>query len=129
MTETRPLTPLCPDDGSPSPVAPADGRAVALDPNAAVTKAFSLSVMISAVRCLLTYIVFPWVLPLLGVARGVGPVVGITVGVVAIAFNVASIRRFMRSGHQYRHWIAGLNVVVIGMLLVLIARDVAELLS
>ena len=129
MTETRPLTRLCPDDGSPSPVAPADGRAVALDPNAAVTKAFSLSVMISAVRCLLTYIVFPWVLPLLGVARGVGPVVGITVGVVAIAFNVASIRRFMRSGHQYRHWIAGLNVVVIGMLLVLIARDLAELLT
>ena len=85
--------------------------------------------MVSAVRCLLTYIVFPWVLPLLGVARGVGPVVGLTVGVVAIGFNIASIRRFMRSGHRYRYWISGLNVIVIGLLLVLIVRDLAELLA
>jgi hypothetical protein len=117
------LTPLCPDDGA-SVV-----EAAPVDPNAAVTKAFSMSVMISAVRCLLTYILFPWVLPLLGVAKGVGPIVGLTVGVVAIGFNIASIRRFMRSGHRYRYWISTLNVIVIGMLLVLIVRDLAELLG
>lgn len=123
MTQSQPLTPLCPDDGTTVPTS------VALDPTAAITKAFSVSVMISAVRCLLTYIVFPWVLPLLGVAKGVGPVVGLTVGVVAIGFNVASIRRFMRSGHKYRYWISALNVIVIGMLVVLIVRDLSELLG
>ena len=89
----------------------------------------AISVMISAVRCLLTYIVFPWVLPLLGLAKGVGPWVGLVVGIVAIGFNIASIRRFMRSGHQYRYWVSSLNVIVIGMLCVLIARDLHELLT
>lgn len=128
MTQSQPLTPrvltpLCPDAGTPVP------EPVAVDPNAAVTKAFSASVIISAVRCLLTYILFPWVLPLLGVAKGVGPIVGLTVGVVAIGFNIASIRRFMRSGHRYRYWISTLNVIVIGMLVVLIVRDLSELLG
>ena len=127
MTQSRPLTDPSADESSPTvAVAPVAGIAP-VDPNAAVTKAFSTSVMVSAVRCLLTYILFPWVLPLLGVARGVGPVVGLTVGVVAIGFNIASIRRFMRSGHRYRYWISGLNVMVIGLLVVLIVRDLSEL--
>jgi hypothetical protein len=104
-------------------------RATPIDENAAITRAFSTSVLVSAVRCLLTYIVFPWVLPLLGWAGGVGPVIGLTVGVVAIGFNVASIRRFMASGHRYRYLIASLNVVVIGLLVVLVVRDVADLLA
>ncbi|MCU0310071.1 MAG: hypothetical protein MUE36_03905 [Acidimicrobiales bacterium] len=135
MTQSRPLTSPDADDMTAiGPVAPAGasapaGTAAPVDPNAAVTKAFSMSVLVSAVRCLLTYILFPWVLPLLGVAKGVGPVVGLTVGVVAIGFNVASIRRFMRSGHRYRYWISGLNVMVIGLLVVLIVRDLSELLG
>ncbi len=129
MTQSRPLSDLSADEALPSAAEPGVGGAVALDPNAAVTKAFSTSVMVSAVRCLLTYILFPWVLPLLGVARGVGPVVGLTVGVVAIGFNVVSIRRFMRSGHRYRYWISALNVMVIGLLVVLIVRDLSELFS
>ena len=120
MSTTRPLTPLCPDAGCETTQA---------EQNAAVTKAFSTSVMVSAVRCLLTYILFPWVLPLLGWASGVGPVIGLAVGVVAIGFNVASIRRFMASGHRYRYWISALNVAVIGLLVVLVARDIGALIS
>jgi hypothetical protein len=96
---------------------------------AEITRAFSTSMVVSGVRCLLAYIVFPWILPLLGVAGGVGPAVGLVVGVVAIGFNVASIRRFMRTGHRYRYWIATINVLVIGMLTVLIVRDVADLVG
>lgn len=135
VSASRPLTPLCPDDptAQADPVAASSSRVAArqadADANAAVTKAFSTSVMVSAVRCLLTYILFPWVLPLLGWASGVGPAIGLVVGVVAIGFNVASIRRFMASGHKYRYWIAALNVAVIALLVVLIVRDVADLLG
>jgi hypothetical protein len=94
-----------------------------------ITRAFSTSMVVSGIRCLLAYIVFPWILPLLGVAGGVGPAVGLAVGVVAIGFNIASIRRFMRTGHRYRYWIATINVIVIAMLTVLIVRDVADLLG
>jgi hypothetical protein len=105
------------------------GTRSTVESEADITRAFSTSMVVSGIRCLLAYIVFPWVLPLLGVAGNVGPAVGLAVGVVAIGFNIASIRRFMRTGHRYRYWIATINVVVIGMLLVLIVRDVADLLG
>ena len=90
---------------------------------------FSLSILVSAVPCLLTYVVFPWVLPLLGVAGGVGPVVGVVVGAVAIAANVASIRRFRSSAHSWRRPLMVLNSAVIALLVVLVIVDVGELVS
>jgi hypothetical protein len=95
--------------------------------DAEVTRAFSWSVVVSGVRCLIGYIVFPWLLPLLGLAKGVGPAIGIAIGVIAIGFNVASIRRFQLSRHRWRWAITALNVTVICLLVVLIARDLAEI--
>lgn len=96
------------------------------DPAARV---FSASVLISGVRCLLAYIVFPWLLPALGVARGAGPGIGLGVGIVAIGFNVASIRRFWASGHRWKWHITVLNVAVIVLLTVLAVQDISELLG
>jgi uncharacterized membrane protein len=122
---------LDPADG-PARVAsstPAPAAARRRESDADITKAFSTSVMVSGIRCLLAYIVFPWVLPLLGLAKGVGPAIGLAVGFVAIGFNIASIRRFQRSGHRYRHWISAINVTVICMLVVLVVRDVVDLVG
>ena len=104
-----------------SPSAPRDENEAA--------RLFSLSIVISGTRCLLTYIVFPWVLPVLGIAGGVGPAVGVVVGVVAIAFNLLSIRRWRTSGHTWRVPLMTLNSMVIVFLLVLVALDVSELVS
>ena len=90
-------------------------------------RAFSVSILISAIRCTLTYVVLPFALPLLGLAPGVGPVLGITIGVVAIAANVFSIRRFWRARHPWRVPITVLHVAVIGLLLVLIVLDLNAL--
>jgi hypothetical protein len=108
------------------PAAPT--RAPAGEQNEAA-RLFSLSIVISGTRCLLTYIVFPWVLPVLGIAGGVGPAVGVIVGVVAIAFNLLSIRRWRASSHAWRVPLMTLNSVVIVFLLVLVALDVSELVS
>jgi hypothetical protein len=108
---------------STAPPRPAPG-----DENEAA-RLFSLSIVISGTRCLLTYIVFPWVLPVLGIAGGVGPVVGVVVGVVAIAFNLLSIRRWRASGHAWRVPLMTFNSVVIVFLIVLVALDVSELVS
>jgi hypothetical protein len=115
MSQSEPVTATCP---------PTAARAD--DPAA---RAFSVSIGVSAIRCLLTYVVFPWVLPLAGFAGGVGPVVGLVVGTVAIGFNVASIRRFWLARHRWRWAITVLNSSVIVLLVVLIAIDVADLVS
>ncbi len=87
------------------------------------------SLVISMARCLLTYIVLPFVAPIFGLAGNVAPAVGITVGVVAIVANVASIRRFWRADHRYRWHYTALASVIIAAMVWLIVVDVADLLS
>jgi hypothetical protein len=63
---------------------------------------FQKSLAYTAARCLLMYIVFPFVLPPLGIALGVGPVIGISIGLLAMVSIVYSIRRFWRADHSKR---------------------------
>lgn len=91
--------------------------------------AFSRSILVSATRCIITYLLIPFLGPVLGLAAGVGPVIGIPIGLLAIVFNVKSMRRFWRADHRFRWHYTAIGGTVIGMLVVLIALDLAELLS
>ena len=93
------------------------------------SKTFSTSMVISGIRCTLSYVVFPWLLPLLGVAGGITAGLGLPIGLVAIFFNIWSIRRFWKSNHNLKWIVAGINVSVIILLLILVAIDISELLS
>ena len=93
------------------------------------TQMFSKSMVISGIRCLLSYIVFPWLLPLLGVAGNVGPLIGIPIALVAIWFNLSSIKRFMKAEHRLRKIVIPINAAVIALLLILIGIDIAELID
>lgn len=90
-------------------------------------RAFSLSMVVSGIRCALTYIVLPFVTPFLGLAPGVGPTLGIVIGVVAVAANAVSLSRFWRLRHPWRRPVTVLHFAVIGLLLVLITFDVVAL--
>ena len=92
-----------------------------------IHRGFSISIMVSATRCLLTYIILPFVTPLLGIAPGVGPVLGLTLGTVAIGSNVLSIRRFWRADHPWKKYVTVLHVTVISMLLLLLYHDITKL--
>lgn len=89
--------------------------------------AFSTSIMISAVRCTLTYVVFPFVAPIVGIASGIGSTIGLIVGIIAIVANVFSIRRFWRADHKYKWPVSALNAGIIVLLLVLLAFDANNL--
>lgn len=90
-------------------------------------RTFSTSIVISAVRCLLTYVLLPFATPWLGLAPGVGPVLGIVIGVVAIAANVMSIRRFWRARHPWRRPVTLVHLGVIVLVVTLVAIDIADL--
>lgn len=87
-------------------------------------KAFNWAIVISGIRCLIAYILLPFIIPIVGIAEGVGPWLGIAIGLVAIAANVFSIRRFSRSTHRLRRPVIAINYVVIGLLLVMLGIDV-----
>lgn len=86
-------------------------------------RAFSTAILISGIRCVFAYILLPFVAPFLNLAPGVGPWLGITIGVVAIVANGFSIRRFSRSQHRLRRPVIAINVAVIAFMLVLMGID------
>ena len=93
------------------------------------TRTFSFSMVISGIRCMLSYVVFPWLLPLLNIGGLVGAGVGVSIGVVAIYFNIKSINRFRSSGHYLKRLIIPINSAVIVLLTILIGFDIATLVN
>jgi hypothetical protein len=91
-------------------------------------KAFQKSMLISAVRCTLTYVVFPFVLPALGIVTSVGPVLGLAIGLIALVCDVFSIRRFFIAEHKYRWHFTIIACAVMALLTVLVVQDVSALL-
>lgn len=95
----------------------------------AAQRAFSRSMLISATRCTLTYVVLPFLAPLVGLATGVGPVLGLVIGVAALVSNVITIRRFWAADHRWRWVYSGLALGVMVLVAALVAGDVAALLG
>ena len=98
-------------------------------PEGAAQRAFSTSILVSATRCLLTYIILPFVAPALGLAAGVGPAIGIPVGIVAIVCNVLTIRRFWAADHRWRWVYTAIALSVIVLLTILLVEDIASLIG
>ncbi len=104
---------------------PVDGpEATAAD----AQKAFQTSIMVATVRCLLMYVVFPFVLPAIGLARGVGPWIGLPISIAAIVAICMSIRRFWRADHPKRWHYTVLGTTVIGFLIYLVIQDLTEII-
>jgi hypothetical protein len=104
-----------------------DERAVL--PESSTHRIFGASILLSATRCLLSYIVLPILLPLLGLAKGVGPVISIPVGVLALTFDYLGIRRFWLADHHQKWMFTALYAVVGAMVATLLVIDVVDLVG
>jgi hypothetical protein len=91
--------------------------------------AFQRSMLISATRCTLTYLVFPFVLPAFGIATSVGPALGLTIGSLALVCDVFAIRRFFAADHRWRWHFTIVAVCVMALLSVLLVEDLIDLIS
>jgi hypothetical protein len=92
-------------------------------------KAFQTSILVATVRCTLMYIVFPFVLPIIGVASGVGPWIGLPISIAAIVAISMSIRRFWRADHSKRWHYTVLGTAVIGFMVFEIVKDLSDILG
>lgn len=94
---------------------------------AAAYRSFQQSMVISGIRCTLTYVMIPFVLPAIGIATRVGPLLGLTIGTIAIVCDVFTIRRFFTADHKWRWHFSALALGVIALLMVLLVQDLAAL--
>ncbi|MGY9072744.1 MAG: hypothetical protein ACKVHU_07335 [Acidimicrobiales bacterium] len=102
---------------------------VDVDSQEQAQRGFSTSIIVSAVRCTLTYVVLPFLTPFIGFLDSVGPVLGLIIGAVAIVANVFSIRRFWRAQHPWRKPITVLHVGMIVLLSFLMVEDLIDVLN
>jgi hypothetical protein len=92
-------------------------------------RVFGTSIAISAVRCLLTYILLPVLRPIVDLTGGVGPAVGLVISVVSVVAIVASMRRFFRAWHKWRWHYAAIGGAILVLIVVQAAADVAALIG
>jgi hypothetical protein len=93
----------------------------------AVHRMFSFSIVLSALRCLLSYVVFPIATPALGLATGVGPAIGIPIAVLALFFDVIGIRRFWLTNHPWRWGMTFVYAAVMVLVSTLLVGDIVHL--
>ena len=89
--------------------------------------AFQKSMLISATRCTLTYVVFPFLAPAIGFATGVGPWIGLLIGTVAIVCDVFTVRRFFVADHKWRWPFTAIASSIIVLLAVLLVQDISHI--
>ena len=91
--------------------------------------AFQTSVFISSIRCTLSYVVLPFIAPLIGLSAAVGAPLGIAISLVAMVSITFSMRRFFGSDHPKRWWYAVLGGSMFCFVTFMLIRDVASLLT
>ena len=96
---------------------------------AAAQSAFSRSIAISATRCLLTYVLFPLLGPLVDLSGGVGPALGLALGFVSMVAIVFAARRLFAAEHRWRWAYLAIGSGIFVLLVVQAGVDAAALVS
>ncbi|MGC8481149.1 MAG: hypothetical protein ACP5PJ_06330 [Acidimicrobiales bacterium] len=101
------------------------------DRSAEAQRAFSFAMVLSGLRCILSYLVFPILLPALGlgITASVGAVIGIPVGVLALFFDIRGIRRFWVANYRYKWHMTVIYLAVIGLVTYLVIQDFIRLIG
>lgn len=73
------------------------------------------SLLISAVRCTLQYLVLPFILPLIGLAAGWALGVTMAITIVALIALITSLRRMWKTNytHRWRYFVIAVPALVI----------------
>ena len=90
-------------------------------------RAFRVSVLISAVRCLITYVLVPILVPVLSLSGWVAAPIGMALCVLAVVNGVVSVRRFWRIDHPKRWMYTAFIGVVFIILAIALVSDLARM--
>lgn len=95
----------------------------------AAQSAFSKSIAISATRCLITYVLLPILRPVIDLSGGVGPMLGLTVGLVSMVAIAFAVRRFFAADHKWRWHYSAVGSAIFVLLIVQAGFDVRALVG
>ncbi len=91
--------------------------------------AFRVSIVVSAVRCLVTYLAVPILIPFTALAGLVAAPLSIALCLFALVNGVIGVRRFWVANHRQRWMYTGFMAIVFVVLAVALAMDVGRLVT
>lgn len=92
-------------------------------------RAFRTSVVVSGLRCLVSYVLIPVLIPVLNVAGVLAAPIGIALCAVAVVNGIISVRRFWVSDHRSRWMYTWFMAVVFAVLAVALYADISRMVT
>lgn len=92
-------------------------------------RGFRVSMVVSGVRCLITYLLVPILVPIIGFAGILAAPIGIALCLVAGVNGVISVRRFWAGDHRAKWMYTWFIAVVFVVLAVALATDISRIVS
>ena len=86
-------------------------------------RAFGFSLAFTGVRCILQYIVLPFILPLFGIAGDAAVPLLLAINVLAIISIFYTVRRFWQINYRYKWQYLLISIVMLGILTLFIVTD------
>ncbi len=91
--------------------------------------AFGKSLVLSGLRCLLTYVLIPIAGPILGLTGVLGPILGFALSAVSMVAIVFAVRRFFAADYKWRWGYLVIGGGVFILLTVQVVLDIVHLLT
>lgn len=88
-----------------------------------------VSMIISGIRCLITYLLIPIAVPIIGLSRTVSAPIGLLLSAIAVVTGLVSLRKFWRSDNRYRWMYTAFILVVFIVVAITVAVDISEIVS
>ncbi|MBZ0294480.1 MAG: hypothetical protein K8L99_18090 [Anaerolineae bacterium] len=108
---------------------PAEKPAGAANSPARAERAFGFSVVFSGVRCILQYVLLPFVLPLLGFTVDAALPIMVAINVIALVSILYSVRRFWAADYRYKWQYLPIAVVATVLLTFFLISDLRMLIG
>ncbi|MEO8393160.1 MAG: hypothetical protein ABI700_09225 [Chloroflexota bacterium] len=90
-------------------------------------RAFKFSLIFTGVRCILQYIVLPFILPVIGIAAASALPLLLLINVFAIVSMLFSVRRFWQINYQYKWQYLLMALLILAALTGFIALDLSRI--
>jgi ABC-type iron transport system FetAB permease component len=96
-------------------------------PPPAAERAFNLSLAISGVRCIIQYMILPFVLPVIGLAANWAVPISLAINLIAVAAIFFSLRRFWQTNYKGKWQYLGIALVALIFIVVFIYTDLTKI--
>jgi len=87
------------------------------------------AIVISGIRCVITYLLIPLLAPVIGISDAASAPVTIALSVLALVMGISGVRRFWIADHRARWAYTIFIAVIVALLVVGIVVDLASILS